>query len=466
MKLFKSCHFLLIITIFFIQIKKNVIHSKIIFVFEHARHGTRTPPFNEDSTYIDQYGTKWEGNGELTPIGKRINYVLGIQNRIKYSSLLDFSKFNPKEIQIFSTNSVRTLKSLEAELHAMYLPGTGDTLSEEELLIAYPPDKENLSPEVIKEIENMDNSTIINKINLFPIQFYPEGKVFLNEPDHCPYMTKYRLELEKRANATLTQFMKDFDQKYGDKLRDYLKRPNKDFIYSYGSLIDITDNYICNYDNGKNLSDFLNFTGFDKEEFHKASIEVKMFYLFHLSSDQKAGLIGSTPHMTDLINYMEKKVKNENNITYSEPKMVIQGGHDTTLNVIQFFMEKAFNIPLQYVKFGANIYFELHKDDNDNTKYFVKYFYDGKLLLEKDYNEFKQKVLETVLSEKEINDFCFQDEKKEKDNTNFLTILILIITNIIYGLTTGIFVFLFCYSKKKSASELSSGNINNDRLVD
>ena len=458
MKFLKFYYFFFITTIFFTQIQKNIIYSKIIFVFEHVRHGTRTPPFSEDSTYTDQFGTKWEGNGELTAIGKRIHYILGVQNRIKYSSLLDFSKFNPKEIQIFSTNSVRTLKSLEAELHAMYLPGTGDTLSEEELLISYPPDKENLSPEVIQEIEKMDNSTIINKINVFPIQFFPDGKVFSNEPDHCPYMTKYRLELEKRVNTTLTEFMKEFDKKYGDKLRDYLKRPNKDFIYTYGSLIDITDNYICNYDNAKNLSGFLTFTGFDKDDFYKTAIEVKKFYLFHLSSDQKAGLIGATPIMTDVINYMENKVKNENNITYSEPKMVIQGGHDTTLNVIQFFMEKAFDIPLKYVKFGANIYFELHQDDNDNNKYFIKYFYDGKLLLEKDYNEFKQKVLETILSEKEINDFCFQDEKKENDINNFPTILILTITNIILVLTTALFAFLFCHSKNKnaSASELSS----------
>ena len=151
----------LFIIIIFLQIYQNKINSKIIFVFEHARHGTRTPPFNEDSNYIDQFGTKWEGNGELTAIGKRMHYILGIQNRIKYSSLIDFSRFNPKEIQIFSTNSVRTLKSLEAELHGMYLPGTGDTLSYNELPLAFPPGKEFLPKEVLEEVESMDNSTII-----------------------------------------------------------------------------------------------------------------------------------------------------------------------------------------------------------------------------------------------------------------------------------------------------------------
>ena len=465
MKISQLPNFLIFFSFFLYQIQKNKIHSKIIFVLEHVRHGTRTPPFKENSTYIDQFGTKWEGDGELTAVGKRLHYVLGIQNRIKYSSLLNFTKLNPKEIQIISTNSVRTLKSLEAQLHAMYLPGTGDTLSDEELKVAYPPRKEFLSKKVLDEIDNMDNSTIINRVNLFPIQFYPAGKIFLNEPDNCPYMTSYRLELEQRINSTLTEFMKDFDKKYGNKLKEYLDRPNKDFIYTYGSLIDITDNYICNYDNGKDLSDFLNKTGFDKEEFHQSAIEVKKFYLFHLNSDEKAGIIGATPLMIDLINYMENKIKDENNITYSKPKFVIQGGHDTTLNSIQFFMQKAFKMPLQYIQFGANIYFELHKDDLDDNHYTVKYLYDGELLLEKEYNYFKKKVLENIMSNEEIHNFCFQEENKNNNDkkSNSTTIILLAISNIIFLVSTLVLAFLLFYKKKEKNMEITDND--NEKLV-
>jgi hypothetical protein len=463
----------LMMTLFFVYISIKKINSKIIFVFEHARHGTRTPPYDEDSNYTDQFGTKWEGNGELTAVGKRMHYILGIQNRIKYSSLIDFSKLNPKEIQIFSTNSVRTLRSIEAELHGMYLPGTGEILTKDELPLAYPPGKEYLPEEVLDEIEQMDNSTIINGINLFPIQFFQTGKVFLNTPDNCPYMTSYQLKLGERINKTLTEFMKDFDKKYGDNLREYLNRPNKDFIYTYGSLIDITDNYICNYDNGKNLTDFLTKTGFDKEEFYQSAIEVKKFYLFHLNCDQQAGVLGATPHMLDLINYMENRINDENNVTYSKPKMVIQGGHDTTLNVLQFFMQKAFNIDLQYIKFGANIYFELHKDEINNTNkynYTVKYFYDGKLLLTLDYDSFKQKVLETVWNEEQIHNFCFQEEndKNEQKDDNEVKVsyslfIALIITTILLLITTIIFLLLFLYFRHKASSITI---VSNDELIE
>jgi len=451
------------IFLFFFQVKITSIFSKIIFVFEHVRHGTRTPGFSEDSNYTDQFGTKWEGDGELTSVGKRMHFVLGIHNRLKYSSLIDFSQLNPKEINIVSTDSIRTLKSLQAQLHGMFLPGTGENLTENELLYAYPPGKEYLSDDVHKEIENLKNEALINRINIFPIRFFEAGKVFLNEPDNCPYITNYRIQLEQRMNKTLMEFMKEFDNKFGDKLKEYLYRPNKDFIYTYGSLIDITDNYICNYDNGKNLSDFLNKTGFDKEEFHEYAIKVKMFYLFNLSSDQVSGTLGGTPHMRSVINYMDKKIKNENNVTYSEPKMVIQGGHDTTVNAIQYFMYTAFGIPVQYVNFGSHIFFELHKDDNQDDKYTVKYFYESKLLLEKEYNEFKEKVLETLWSEQKVHYFCFQEENKNEEVKSSNTILILIITNIIFAISTGIFIFLFIYRRK---SNISNYKINDDKLVD
>ena len=118
---------------------------------------------------------------------------------------------------------------------------------------------------------------------------------------------------------------------------------------------------------GKDLSDFLNKTKFDKDEFHDYAKQIKFFYLFNLSSDETAGDLGATPHFVDLLDYMDKKVKNESYFSYSAPKMVIQGGHDTTINLIQYFMFTAFNIPVQYVKFGAHVYFELHKDDRDKN---------------------------------------------------------------------------------------------------
>ena len=454
MKYFLSFNLLIFILLFFIKIESSF--SKIIFVFEHVRHGTRTPPFSEGSNYIDQFGTKWEGDGELTTIGERLHTILGIQNRMKYSSLINFNKLDPKEIKIVSTNSIRVLKSLESQLHAMYIPGTGDYINTKDIEIAYPPGKKYLPEGIDKEILSLGNSAVLNKTNVFPISFFPTGKVFPNEPDLCPYMTEYRKILLKRTNESLFNFTKEFEKKFGNKLSEYLGRENNEWLYNYNSLIEVTDNYICNYDNGKNLTDFLKKTEFDKEEFHNYAKKIKEFYLFNLSSDELAGDLGASPHMVDLLDYMEKKVKNDSYYSYSAPKMVIQGGHDTTINLIQYFMYTAFQIPVKYVKFGAHIYFELYKDDIIKDKFFVKYYYDGEMLLEKDYYEFKKSVSEVIWNEEKIKKFCFQgNENKDKEGEDSksnkfdnLTI-ILFITNGIFFISTIVFVSLFIFYKKK-----------------
>ena len=114
-------------------------------------------------------------------------------------------------------------------------------------------------------------------------------------------------------------------------------------------------------------------------------------------------------------------------------------------------MFTAFNIPVQYVKFGAHVYFELHKDDRNNNKYIVKYFYDGEKKLEKDYYEFKKRISEVIWSDEKIKDFCYRNDNKTDDKgfvmDNFK--LALIITNSIFLLTTIVFLALFVYYKKK-----------------
>lgn len=172
----------------FLQISQCSPNSNIVFVYEHVRHGARSPLFADGNKhYTDQFGTKWEGPSTLKAVGKRTHYIIGIQNRIKYSSLINYSKLISKEIQIFSTNSVRTLQSIQAELQAMYLPGTLEPLTEEELVVAFPP-IHNISIKVLEEIKNLNHSTIINGINVFPIQFSSPKKLRLNEPEYCPYM--------------------------------------------------------------------------------------------------------------------------------------------------------------------------------------------------------------------------------------------------------------------------------------
>ena len=444
---------LLLIYLLF-QFTQNSENSDIVFVFEHARHGARSPLFADGNTnYTDHFGTKWEGASMLTSVGIRTHYVIGVHNRKKYGSLINFSKFDTNEIEIFSTNSGRVLQSIQAELQAMYLPGTLGSLSKEQLEVALPPMK-NISSNVTEEIQDINNSTIIYGINVFPIKFSAPTKTRLNAPENCPYMSQYQTQLEKDIQNETSIFLKDYDEKFGEQLQNYLNLPNRDIILNdfYFTELIIADEYISNYYEGSNLTDFLSNTNIDREEFFKYCAESKNYYIFHIDIDEKTGIMAASPQMRDVVNYMENIINNKTRA----PKMVIHGGHDNTVSYLLYFMQKAFDIPISFVPFAATIYFELHKNGSD---FYVEYIYNGETLMKKDFNEFKKKVLETVWSDEEINNFCYpkseegnpeNDNKNDKYNT--LNVVLIVFTSVFLVLTVIFLVLFIVYFKKSKTS--------------
>ena len=456
-----------IISIIFLIFFAKSSDSKIVFVYEHARHGARSPLFYDGNTkYLDAFGTQWEGAATLTNLGKREHYVLGIHNRLKYSSLINFTKYDYKEIKVYSTNSGRTVQSIQAELQAMYLPGTLPKLTKDQLAAAYPP-FQNLSSKVYEEISELNDSTIIKDINVFPIQYSDPKKVQLNEPVNCPYMKQYQADLDKKArNGIIKDFVKDFAAKYGEKLKKVLNRTNEDVnSFDYIQII-LAEEVICNYYDGNKLTDFFNKTGFNESEFVQANRESKNIYIYHLNMDEESGIMTASPSMKDLINYMDDIIQNKS----QAPKMVMQGGHDNTISYFQYFMKHVFGIPIQYVPFASNIYFELHKNESESDKYYIEYILDGETKLTLDYPEFKTKVLEAVWSDEKINNFCNPpktDENKndyEKYKTYFYaflsTTIFLFITTVV---SFVLFILFYKKNKKYSENSLTTGSTLNNK---
>ena len=101
----------------FIIIHLNYIYNEPIFVYEHVRNGARGPTSEyrslfDNKTFYDEYNIHWDGDGELTLKGKLQHYILGIRNRYKYPNLLDYSKYNPNELLIHTTESSRVKESV------------------------------------------------------------------------------------------------------------------------------------------------------------------------------------------------------------------------------------------------------------------------------------------------------------------------------------------------------------------
>lgn len=159
--------------------------SKILFVFEQCRHGPQGDYFAKSSHFVDQYDNQWKGNGELTGVGMRMHYLIGVRSRQKYKGL--FKKtYDPREIYVKSTDQNRTISSAQSQLLGMFPPRTGIELKEEELKFSFPPI--DLSEEAMEEIKKLKMSVLPERLQIVPIHFFHhnEREYLLTDEVECP----------------------------------------------------------------------------------------------------------------------------------------------------------------------------------------------------------------------------------------------------------------------------------------
>jgi hypothetical protein len=128
--------YFLIFCLFFTKLKTD---DKLIFVMTHFRHGARSPR----SVGIDPVGEKWEDPMELTGVGKRMQYLLGLRNRIRYINEKKFlsEKYTSNEIYVYTSLISRTIMSTLSHLQGLYPQSEklGETLTDTQLKTAIPP---------------------------------------------------------------------------------------------------------------------------------------------------------------------------------------------------------------------------------------------------------------------------------------------------------------------------------------
>ena len=83
-----------------------------------------------DSNYRDHIKEVRRNPGELTGVGQRMHYLLGMRNRHRYIETYNFlsEKFDSHELLIYSTAFNRTILSAYAQLQGLYpeIYGLGD----------------------------------------------------------------------------------------------------------------------------------------------------------------------------------------------------------------------------------------------------------------------------------------------------------------------------------------------------
>ena len=208
-----------------------------------------------------------------------------------------------------------------------------------------------------------------------------------------------------------------------EELTRFFGFENSSYLTDINFVNLITDHYICDYANFKDLKVFHEETYIDLDEFMEKSCEFRNNFLYNYYCSNITCSMESSRLMEDLLGYMERRIKiADNSKSYKAPKMVIDMADDTVVGPMQMFMKESwknkpeYGINTQYCGFACNIYFELYKTKDSNPKYYVFYYIDDELKHIFEYVEFFETIKNNIFSQSDIEEYCKIEEEQESDS--------------------------------------------------
>ena len=430
-------YFLLSAIIIFLIINSSISEKnsekeeeQLLFVYEHCRHGARAPNDKKnglynDKTKTDSYNIYWDKPGILTEYGKLQHFFLGLRNKYRYKNFIDFSKYNQKEMLLRTTGVKRCTESLYYQILGMYYTenlniNNSIEFNEEIYKYGMPPNIKNWKTDpIFVDINNKINEFLKNKkiegINLtsfnseskklFNIKAIKNNFLFITQKckNHEKYIKKQRFKYKEIIKN-------NFIDNYANKLKNIISFTDESYFYKRGIAKSLADHFISDYLNGrKELIELSEKTGINLNEFFKECESVYYFFMYNIYCFSKSCVLSASRLINEIINYFENAINPKNNKS-KNIKMIIDLGHDVTVNDIQILMNKAFNINYTYCTFACNLYFGLFRIKRDN-KYIIKYFENDLLLLKIEYSKFKKQLIKLLWTDTEIEKFC--NGKKE-----------------------------------------------------
>ena len=366
----------LFLIISFLYLTFSTQNDKLIFVMTHFRHGARAPNI-EGFAKIDKIGEYWEHGGVLTGVGKRMHFLLGFRNRLRYIKeyKLLSEKYNSTEIKIICNGVERAQLSLSSHLQGLYPPNEnlGENLNELQLKRSDPP--VNISNSTIEQKKiNLNNDSLPNSmvvilfesLNIISLSSCHGGgrgggggggdPPPLPPPSPTPSHNPRGYDIEN-----------EFNEKYKEKFNQF-EGLGSTKNYTFHEISDICDTYIADYVDGREMSNFSKF--FDLDEFYEYCLrQFEIEQIQSRISTEERQYASGTYFMGLLINYTKLKIDEDLGINNSTNiKMLIVSGHDSTVNTQQFFMQFALGTSSNFSRnptFASQMAFEIKRNDND-----------------------------------------------------------------------------------------------------
>ena len=426
--------------------------NNLYFIFLNFRHGARAPLYLKQNN-TDMLGGKWPIKGEITNLGRRQQYEIGLKNRKRYSYFIS-EEYDPKEIKIYSTNYNRSITSAECQLLGLY-----NNISYFDLNFSDFNNSKN------NDIDIDDISSIIPPIKLFEenqnnnnihINEYKYEKTFRNHFD-CPYLKEQFHKNWNKSNKIIDTLIDDFNTEFYDILMKEYKHINKKLktVKGFDKFCDVylsvyydqNHNHILDKiaKHGKNITKIA--------EICKDYLFNHFIYIRNNGYAKDNAIISQTPILKKILDYMEVRADQNNNFAseYTEPKFVLYSGDDSTLFEIQKILKECFNIEFEYTDFSATQLIELRKY---NDIYYIEVYYNDRLKMNITYEEFKNRISNILMKERDIYKICYK--KKEEF---YLTFKILLMSFVIIILLTSVIILILKINKEKYF------NVNNQTII-
>ena len=408
----------------------NTEEHNLYFIFFHFRHGARAPLYLRDN-HTDMLEGKWPIKGEITSLGRRQQYEIGLKNRKRYSFFIN-EEYDPKEVKIYSTYFNRSIVSVECQLLGLYSNISYNDIHFSDF---------NGSNGIDINIENF--TSIIPPIELFKKNDddfikeykYKYEKTFKNHFD-CPFLKEQYRKNFNKSNEIIDSLVENFNAEYYDILIKEYKHINKRKLKTVKGFDRFCDVYLSIYYDSDNFHVLDKIAKYGKNLTKIAEICTDylfkhFIYIRNSGLTQNNAIISQSPILKRMLDWMEVRADQNNNFAslYTEPKFVLYSGHDSTLFEFQKIFKEYFNIDFEFTEFSATQLIELRKY---RDIYYIEVYYNDRLKMNITYDEFKNRILKIIMKEREIYKKCY---RKKGDFyllfAKFLMIVVIIILIII-----------------------------------
>lgn len=338
-------------------------------VIEVFRHGARGP-------IVDKFDKTWkEELGQLTGVGMRQHYLLGVALKERYPSF--FEKYDPSKIYVRSTDVNRTIMSAHAHLYGIY-KGAGLGLEAEVAKYALPPYDSPVVEDTAKKLSN--DFALPNNFQVLPIHVQTRAEDFvLRGPDMCPKTDAWAAE-NLKDDETKEVFEKDLADLTAHLADNGIK------VDSISDLATLGDLAIANRFEGREIPGKIEYN-----TQHYESVKFAAYWQFF----KKLTAGKNTPGLHSLLLLNEiKRYINASSTGESPLKYVFLSAHDSTLAPLlaafdvtttkclleNFRSEKeGKGTPhphCEYPIFASNLMFEFY-EAKDKKEASVAFYYNG-----------------------------------------------------------------------------------------